>query len=279
MPYFKTETANFHYYKYGNGEKVMLAFHGFGMRGTQFSILEEALGQKYTIYSFDLFFHGETQLFDTSREAVKKSINKKEFAQDMLNFLESINYHEHKFSLLSYSIGSKLALSLISEIPNQIDEAYFIAPDGIKPNLLLETGSKNRILNHFFWRLVYSPKTVKYLLYKLFQFKYIDASLHHILSNEFKTTKTRLTSYNTITYFAELSLNKKLLIQQINDAEISTHLYFGTKDVLFPPKIGKDFTKNLKNSNLYIIDDGHDLVKQNLNILIKKQLEESCSDD
>jgi pimeloyl-ACP methyl ester carboxylesterase len=269
MPYFSSQTAQYHYHVYGTGKQILLAFHGFGMRGTQFRVLEEALGQKYTIYSFDLFFHGETKLFDTSRKAVKKSINKKDFAQDMLSFLESINQHNQKFSLLSYSIGSKLALSLISEIPNQIEEAYFVAPDGIKPNLLLETGAKSKILNQIFWKLVYSPKTVKYLLNKLFRFKYIDASLHYILSKEFTSTETRLTCYNTITYFAELNLNKKLIINQINDAEINTHFYFGSKDVLFPPKIGKDFTKKLKNSNLHIINDGHDLVNSHLNSLMK----------
>ncbi|TKB98987.1 alpha/beta fold hydrolase [Pedobacter cryophilus] len=114
MPFFRSEIANFHYHQYGNGNKIMLAFHGFGMRGNQFKVLEESLGQHYKIYSFDLFFHGETELFDTSRKAVKQSINKALFAKEIIKFLRHLGIMDQKFELLSYSIGSKLALSLIS---------------------------------------------------------------------------------------------------------------------------------------------------------------------
>jgi pimeloyl-ACP methyl ester carboxylesterase len=272
MPFFNSEIANFHYHKYGVGKEVMLGFHGFGMRGNQFRVLEEALGQKYTIYSFDLFFHGETIILDASRKAIKKSINKSLFAKEILRFLQSINAAENKFALLSYSIGSKLALSLINEIPEKILEAYFVAPDGIDPNQLLETGAKNKVLNYIFWWLVYSPKTVMFSLNSLKKLKYIDHSLHHILEKEFITQETRLACYNTITYFAELSLNKENLKKIINQNNITTHFYFGKKDGLFPPKIGERFCKDLKNSSLHIIDDGHDLINQNLNVLMKSHV-------
>jgi pimeloyl-ACP methyl ester carboxylesterase len=182
MPYFKSEIANFHYYEYGRGDEIMIAFHGFGMRGNQFRVLEDALGDRYKIYSFDLFFHGETQLFDTSRSNVKRSVDKMLFAKEILRFLKELGLGDKKFSLLSYSIGSKLALSLIHEISEKISEAYFIAPDGIEPNLLLETGSKNKVINFVFWRFVYLPKTLMRILNLLRNFKYIDDSLHHILS-------------------------------------------------------------------------------------------------
>ncbi|TKB98988.1 hypothetical protein [Pedobacter cryophilus] len=134
-------------------------------------------------------------------------------------------------------------------------------------------GSKNKIVNHLFWRLVYSPKTVKFLLNNLYRYKYIDKSLHAILEKEFVSTDTRLTCYNTITYFAALSLNPQNLAQNINHNQIKTHFYFGKKDGLFPPGIGERFISKLGNANLYIIDDGHDLVNLNLNELMKSHLQ------
>ena len=52
--YFENDLVNLHYYKFGNGPKSMLCFHGYGMHGKQFKILETTLGSKYTFFGFDL---------------------------------------------------------------------------------------------------------------------------------------------------------------------------------------------------------------------------------
>ena len=58
--YFENDLVNLHYYKFGSGPKAMLCFHGYGMHGKQFKLLESSLGHAYTFYGFDLFFHKET---------------------------------------------------------------------------------------------------------------------------------------------------------------------------------------------------------------------------
>src|SRR5476651_279322 len=78
--YFENDLVNLHYYQFGNGPNAMLCFHGYGMHGKQFKILETELGSKYTFYGFDLFFHKETKLKDQSLSNVKKGISKKELA-------------------------------------------------------------------------------------------------------------------------------------------------------------------------------------------------------
>ena len=56
---------------------MLCAFHGYGMHGKQFKLLEGSLGEHYTFYGFDLFFHKETQLKDQSLAAIQKGISKK----------------------------------------------------------------------------------------------------------------------------------------------------------------------------------------------------------
>ncbi|MDA9555097.1 alpha/beta hydrolase [Pelobium sp.] len=272
MPYFKSDLANFHYYEYGTGSEIMLAFHGFGMHGRQFRVLEEALGKKYKIYSFDLFFHGETKIFDESRAHLKNPIGHAAFAAQMQQFLKSIGAENQQFALLSYSIGTRMALSLIKEMPNRVLECFFIAPDGIEPNTLVNVIAKNRVINYIFWRLVYNPRVVMFMLNSLLRFRYIDDSLHYILAKEFETVDTRLVGYNTITYLAELQLNKQDLAEKLNQNNINSYFYFGKKDELFPPSLGKRITKDIKNTQLHIVDDDHDLVNHHLNDLIKEDL-------
>src|SRR5690606_33835730 len=110
---------------------------------------------------------------------------------------------------LSYSIGSLLALALIKTIPERISTSFFVAPDGLRPNLLLQVGSRNMIVNRFFHKLVYSPRVVHFSLSCLMKFRYIDKSLYHILKGEFASEESRLACYNVITYYARLTFKQE----------------------------------------------------------------------
>ena len=169
----------------------------------------------------------------------------------MAEFIEEMGFK--KVSLLSYSMGALMAFSVIESVPQYVSSAFFIAPDGIRPNKLLQLGSRNRVINRIFYKLVYSPKTVQLILNSLLKYRYIDDSLHRILQGEFGTEATRLTCYQAITYHANLLFDKNKLAGIINKNKINTYFYFGKTDRLFPPSIGQQFTAMLENSSLHIL--------------------------
>ncbi len=272
MPIFHTQSSSLNYYEYGSGSEILLAFHGFGMIGTQFKVLEAAFGEKYKIISFDLFFHGNTMIKDYSVDNIRRGLNAKEFSEQITEFLDSEYPAVKKVSLLSYSIGTRMALCLIEHMPQRINATYLIAPDGIEPNRLLALGGANFLVNRLFYKLVYSPKTVQMLLKLLLKFKYIDSDIYRILKAEFSTTETRLISYNTITYYSKLSFDKRKLADAINTHHLDCHLYFGKKDKLFPSKIGERFAKLLNQPQLHVFDDGHELVNEKMNSYLTNQL-------
>src|SRR6202012_1075149 len=105
--YFENDFINLHYYKFGSGDKIMLCFHGYGMHGKQFKILETTLGDQYTFIGFDLFFHKETKLKDQSLETVKKGISKKAFIDLITEFCGSQNIN--RFDVIGYSMGTHFA--------------------------------------------------------------------------------------------------------------------------------------------------------------------------
>ena len=98
--YFENDLVNLHYYKFGAGPKAMLCFHGYGMHGKQFKLLEGSLGEKYTFYGFDLFFHKETKLKDQSLAAIQKGITKKE----LVDLIEEFCKFENIEPLLRYRV-------------------------------------------------------------------------------------------------------------------------------------------------------------------------------
>ncbi len=272
MPFFNTGSSRLHYHEYGNGQEVLLAFHGFGMRGTQFKVLEDAFGSRYRIISFDLFFHGQTCLNNNSVHHIRKGLNAKEFASHIGQFIDSEFSQTEKVALLSYSLGTRMAFCLIDNLPHRISAAYLIAPDGIEPNKLLRLGGDNFVVNRIFHQLVYSPKVIAFCLSLLLKLNYVDEALHRILKAEFGTTETRLTCYNTITYYAKLKFSRKRIAQAINTYNIDCHFYFGKKDKLFPSKIGERFSTLLAVPNIHVFDDGHELVNAAMNDYLAKQL-------
>lgn len=272
MPFFSNDRVKLHYYEYGTGSDILLAFHGFGMKGTQFRVLESGFSTKYKIYSFDLFFHGDTELLDSSLSTVRKGLKPQEYGNHIRDFIKTIDAEGKKVSLLSYSMGSLMALSILESLPESIDSVFFIAPDGFRPNKLLQIGSKNLLINRFLHKMVYSPKTVNLLLDFILKLKYIDSSLHRILHNEFKTIETRLACYNSITYHAKLSFEQNKITELLNKYGINSFFYFGESDVLFPATIGKKLSKKLNRTSIEVMKGGHELVNEKLNEIIQKQL-------
>ncbi len=183
-----------------------------------------------------------------------------------------------KASLLSYSMGSLMAFALVEQIPERIDTALFIAPDGLRPNRLLQLGSRNLLINRIFYKLVYSPATVDFILKQLFRFRYIDDPLFRILQGEFKSVETRLTCYNAITYHAQLRFKPDRLVENFNRHRIRSFFYFGKHDKLFPPDIGLSFSNKLNFNRLTVVEAGHELVNPGLNDLLRDHLSKQHND-
>jgi len=279
MGFLETKKAKIHYREYGTGDKIMLAFHGFGMHARQFDVLMPTLADKFRIFSFDLFFHGQTILNDASVEEVRKGLSTKEFLEYIHLFLKEKQLGEAQFSILSYSMGACMAWAILEDMPQKIDKLFFVAPDGIQVNKMVSILSNNRLVNRLAYKLVHSPKTVNFLLNSIQKFKYIDQDLHRILKQEFGSTETRLVCYNAITYNSKFRFDKTKLAALINQYDIDAFLYFGKKDKVFPAKIGQDFAQLLDRPRLHIFEEGHELVNNNLNTLIEKQLKEyGCND-
>src|ERR1700761_3248629 len=133
--YFENDLVNLPYYQFGNGPQTMLCFHGYGMHGKQFKVLETTLGSKYTFYGFDLFFHKQTKLKDQSLTTVKKGITKSEVAVLVLDFCRYKGIE--RFSVIGYSMGTHYAVTVFVELRERFDEFIVAAPMFLNPGSLI----------------------------------------------------------------------------------------------------------------------------------------------
>ena len=259
--YFENDLVNLHYFKYGNGPHAMLCFHGYGMHGKQFKTLETTLGSKYTFFGFDLFFHKETKLKDQSLPNVKKGISKKELAALFLEFCKSEGIG--RFSVIGYSMGTHYATAITEELGYLIDEYIVAAPSCLHPGRLIAFFSKNKTGNKILEKLILHKNAATGMLKLFKRLRLIDAEAYQIQYNEIGTPDLRFNCYACFTYLRFLETDPERLIEVINTQNMKSIFIFGKRDKSFPPGIGDYLISRLKNAEVIILDEGHEMIKRN----------------
>ena len=258
--YFENDLVNLHYYKFGSGPKAMLCFHGYGMHGKQFKLLEGALGEKYTFYGFDLFFHKETKLKDQSLPAIQKGITKQELAGLILDFCRHENIG--RFSVIGYSMGSHYATVVTEAMPERIDEYILAAPSSLNPGKLITFFSKNKTGNKLLQRFALHDKALIRML-KLFRgLRIINDQDYKILYSEIGTAELRFNFYACFVYLRFFETDEQKLLHALNEQNIKSIFIFGKRDKSFPPSIGDKFIPKVKGAEVILLDEGHEMIKK-----------------
>jgi len=247
-----------HFHEYGTGAKPLLAFHGYGMTGRQFHVLEESILKEYHVYGFDHFFHHESRLDNWTEKQIVAGMPRammRQYAEEWFKL-----HGRQRFSVLAYSIGANLALILVEEFPDLIDDVILLAPDGLsvfKGFHFLQHQRSGKLL---FRRLAKSKWMATSLLRNLLRIGFIDQSLFDIAYNELDTPKKRLDVYYTLNLMRLLVPDTEKLANVINQHKINCVLIFGKDDQLFPYKNALPFITKLNNPAVHHVDLGHWLV-------------------
>ena len=247
-----------HFHEYGSGSKPMLAFHGYGMTGKQFHVLKDSVLTQYHVYGFDHFFHGESALEGWTEKQILEGMPK-EIVKAYLDEWFKI-YGRQKVSLMAYSIGAKLALILVEEYPDLIDEIILMAPDGLSVYKGFYFLTDRPAGKYFFGRATKSKWLTPALLKNLKRARFIDDSLYNIAYNEVDTKKKRLDVYYTLNLIKQLKPDTAEVANLINQHKIKCTLIFGRDDKLFPKSSAMQFISQLENANVHEVPLGHWLV-------------------
>lgn len=260
--FFNHSLVNLHYYRFGNGPKTMLCFHGYGMHGKQFSILKEKLGHEYTFFGFDLFFHKKTKLQDQSLEQVKKGISKVDFCELITAFCDYEGID--RFSIISYSMGTHYASVLAEREALRIDKLFILAPSFLKIFSPLQLVSKNVMANYAFRKLFLSKNGIKVTLKVCKKLRILDEKSHRILTSEMATPDLRFAFYANVTYLRYLQTKPDALVAALNENKVDCHFIFGQRDKMYPSHLADELIAQSSYVRKTTIDEDHDMVNLNL---------------
>lgn len=272
--YYNHPLTDLHYYKFGNGKKVMLCFHGYGMHGKQFTILEKSLGHIYTFYGFDLFFHKQTKLKNQSIEHVKIGLSKKQLSNLITDFCTANEID--RFDILSYSMGTHYATVLIEEIPDKIDLFVAAAPASLKPGLTVKFFGKTKIGNKLLEKLAVSETAMLKMLNFCHRLGIVDDKGKDILRREVSTYDLRFSFYACTTYLRHFETDYRKLSQNLRTYSIKSIFFFGARDGMYKEKSCRKLISKMGNTQTVILDENHDMIKAGFAEIFTKIITQSA---
>ncbi|TDE13788.1 alpha/beta fold hydrolase [Dyadobacter psychrotolerans] len=262
---------NLHYHKSGHGPNILLAFHGIGQDGLScFQPFTEKLSDYYTIYAFDLFFHGksiETFAADFSKSEL---ITKKIWTQTIRHFLHKENIS--RFDIAGFSMGGRFTLATLETFADQIDNAFLIAPDGVSEHPLYTLASRFAPSRKLFRWLMQRPQLLFKTAGALQKIGIVHSSLYRFTKHVLNTPEKRLSIYSSWVAFRKLHFDIPALYQTIEKQEIKLYLFIGKYDKLLPPSAVKELSDLLPVERYFILQSGHSLLVEKTAALLPELL-------
>ena len=249
------------YYRVGSGPRIAVCFHGFGEDAAMFGFLAKYAGNQYTFYSIDLPFHGKTEW--------KEGLNFTH--KDLLQIVEAITQEdnqkpatsEQKLSLLGFSLGGRIALSLYQAMPDKIEKLVLLAPDGLKVNFWYWLATQTWLGNKFFAFTMKKPSWFFGLLKLLNKLKLVNASIFKFVNYYIGDAEVRRLLYARWTTLRKLSPNLNRVKNKIRENKTPVRLIYGKHDRIILSSVGEKFQKGIEeHCILTVIHSGHQVLHE-----------------
>lgn len=247
--FFEFEGAKLYFAKSGSGSKILLAFHGFGQDHQVFNSFPTNFPE-YTIFSFDIFFHGKSEW------SYGEKPMEKEFWNRLVDqFLMQQNIHS--FSVMGYSMGGKFALAISERFPNQVKEIFLLAPDGIKTSLWYSLATYPQLLRKLFKSMILKPARFKYIISLARNLHFVDKGILRFAETQMNTEEKRKQVYYAWVVFRHLKFDTAKIATLINSNNTNLTLVIGKHDKIITAKNMEKLLKRVKKYRIEILETGH----------------------
>ena len=264
--FFECKNSKVHFVKFGEGQKLMIALHGFADRSAVFLALEPALKNKYTVYAITLPFHDPT-------------IWEKDFfdQEDMVEIIEIVLKREGKkrFEMMGYSFGGRIILATLSRFIQRLDKVFLIAPDGIKTNGMPIASLAPLWLRRVLQKQAEHPGFLIKLLFGVYKIGLVSKFNFHFVKHNLTSKERRDRIFKTWISLKNFEVDLKKVKALLEKQPVPVALYFGKYDKVIPLKVGEKLNEIIPNAQLNIIDEGHLLINEKLNELLNRQMTRS----
>jgi pimeloyl-ACP methyl ester carboxylesterase len=263
------------YYRWGSGPRFLLCFHGYGESASGFSFLEEVMGAPFTILAIDLPFHGETDwnegplttttLITIIDQIIAQETGTAPAGVDALpdGHSAQTRYPSNNWWLMGYSMGGRVALSLLEQAPGRTERLFLLAPDGLVVNPWYWMATQTSPGRSLFKWTMYHPEWFFFILRTANKLKMVNPSVYKFVANYVDNRKMRVELYTRWTGLRLFKPRLAAIKDIIRIRHIPVQLLYGKFDRIIRAERGEQFRKGIEPwCELLVIPAGHQLLKK-----------------
>lgn len=272
LSYF-THGPTLAYRTFGHGPKALLAFHGFGRTGEDFHILEGPLGERCTVYAFDLHFHGASPAYPHRADT---PFTPQELAHFFAAFADAQGCA--KVTLLGYSLGGRMVLNLLEQLPERVERAFLVAPDGLKTRPWYRGLAASRFGRWAYKRFVEHPARIHAVVDVLRATRLMNERMHRFLKGQTDSRAKRQLVHDVWLSYRLIEPELARVAAHAEAYGFPVHLIFGTHDRVIRPRQGAALRQHFAPGSPLVTQEelpfGHVLVTRELGMLMAVRLAE-----
>ncbi|KAB7732131.1 alpha/beta fold hydrolase [Rudanella paleaurantiibacter] len=252
---FAFDALYLHYHQWGHGSRVLLCFHGIGQDGRVFAPFGDSLASFFTIYSFDLFYHGQSSGINGSVYADHEALTPDRWAQLLDAFLTE--HQIDQVSVAGFSMGGVFALATAERFAHRMERLWLLAPDGISTNgwYAFATGSGlGRMLFRYFLNHLHLLRSLSDTLVRL---GWLDRSLVRFAQSTLATPAQRERVYRSWIGFRPLRPHLDTLAGVLNQSAMRVTMYLGEYDRVLPKTAVEPLLRRVPAAEVIVLPVGH----------------------
>jgi pimeloyl-ACP methyl ester carboxylesterase len=216
---------SYRYYKGGKNETLFL-FHGFGQTNMLFESFIPSVLPNFSIVAVDLFFHGESTVETNSVDYI--SIDRWNSLFDQILLKHQVN----RFSLLSYSMGSRFVVTVLNEYATRINNIVLIAPDGFGNNFLFNVATSAKLTRSVFRFTMEHPFWIQVVVRILGATGIFNSITKRFIDRNLESAEHRKRIYASWTHFRKLTVGRNDFVKLILGNQIKLMCFCGKEDQL-----------------------------------------------
>lgn len=247
--------SSINYLRFGHGPKTALCFHGYGEKADNFLFLESSAGQEFTFLSIDLPFHGRTVwkenliVGEEDLDAIVEGI----LAREGLPFAG--------LTLIGFSLGGRVALSLFEAHLSSVERLVLLAPDGLKLNFWYWLSTQTYLGKSLFAFTMRHPGWFFTLLNALNNLRLVNSSVFKFVKHYIDDGAARELLYQRWIVLRKLRPGIKKIREWIKSNNIPVRLIYGKHDRIILPVRGEKFRKGIEEQcSISVIHSGHQVL-------------------
>jgi pimeloyl-ACP methyl ester carboxylesterase len=241
--------SSIHYQCYGTGTPVV-CFHGFGLNHSHFSHLAEVVPD-HCFIAFDLPYHGSTDWKEGNYCFPEQW-------KDIILSCPEIG--DNPFILLGYSIGGRLALTLLPYFAERIIRVILLAPDGLYMHPAYWFATQTKLGNNILKKVTRNPTSFLRVIHFAEKTTLFPKSTLKFSKSVLGNDQLREVLYKAWTGFRHFKPQLSDIIKKINQFKIPIIMVYGKYDTTINMAPGKAFHQKITSSRWVVLETGHQLL-------------------